>query len=415
MAKHRYVNCVEVMRGEKKIWRARLVFPFDDDLGYRPAAKDFYGKTAAEADAKRKAYKPLKKGIDAQTSFVEYLSAFIARQEELSIAGQYSWAHFLGRKSRLERFIISPEDEKLDSLAVRRVSLAALTPDHIKDLFHALTITGVKNEPRRKIKDDIRLALKECRKRIAHPWRDYFEDVSTPRVSKSFSQREIYDWRMVCQAILDETKPIRDRALVAFAIHTMRRPSEMFALTWKDINWESAEVIINKAVVQTHAGIGVKNSTKNGKETAVHLSQTILGLLHRLQTTPLPVCETCSYVEDAPQHRSHEFRAKMPSENDFIFLTDFGKPLTKETFRGTWRGIKKTLGLPDGPAFYSLKHTGNSAAQEMGVSVAALADRMGHKSDEMARLTYRVVLDSEKQKAVNAFDNMLALARPEEP
>lgn len=55
----KYPNVVPIKRGGKIIcYRARLVFPFDSELGYKPKPIHFFGATEREAHAKRAAYKP---------------------------------------------------------------------------------------------------------------------------------------------------------------------------------------------------------------------------------------------------------------------------------------------------------------------------------------------------------------------
>lgn len=424
----KYINCVEVTIKGQKMWRARLTFPFDHDLGYKPSPKDFYGKTAAEADAKRKNHKPEKNGIDKRISFVDYIrKEFIPKQEQLARAGEYSWQHYANRKWRLEKWLLDTEDEAIKKLAIRRVRLGSLTPEQVRDFFHTLLISKVAGENRRKLKDDFRVALKDARKRIAEPWREYFEDVEVPTNKRAFSQRQIFDWRLVCQNIIDETKPLRDRTLVAFAMTTLRRPSEIFALRWSDVDWQQQRITIRKAVVVTEKGMGVVDKTKNGVITDIALEPGVLRMLARLKQEVLPICSKCGEGQSAIQHRPpfdksqrkrkeqhHRFEAKVPSEDDFIFTTERGKPLNKENFKRPWRAIKKNLGLPDGPGFYSLKHMANQALQERNVPVAAIATRMGHKNDEMARSTYRPVGTTEEQMLVGEFSKMLALAGPQE-
>ena len=76
--------------------------------------------------------------------------------------------------------------------------------------------------------------------------------------------------------------------------------------------------------------------------------------------------------------------------------------------------IRKQLGLPEGPTFYSLKHLGNSYLQSRGATAAAAAYRMGHADDRMARSTYRVLL-AEKSDAARIFDSAFPARGSEVP
>lgn len=424
----KYKNVIEVKVRGKKMYRARLIFPFDQELGYRPAPKNFYGKTAAEADYRRSQYVPEKISIDKRTSFVDYIrKEFLFKQEQLARAGEYSWQHYTDRKWRLEKWLLEPQDEAIKKMALRKVRLGGLRPDHIKDFFHTLLILKVAGENRRKLKDDLRVALQDVKKRIPEPWQTYFEDLKKliPATQRTFAQRQTFDPRQVALAILDESKPLRDRALVGFAAAAMRRPSEVFALKWKDIDWERGQVPIEKRTVKTKDGMAVREGTKNKEVSVIGIGGGILNLLARLKQEPLPFCAECGEGPSAIQHRPpfdksrrkrkeqhHRFAGKIPGEDDFVFTTERGRPLNKDNFK--WQTVKKNLGLPDGPGFYSLKHMMNSELDARQISDAARADRMGHKNDQMARIVYRKVSDVERQRVVTEIDEILALAGPQE-
>jgi integrase len=66
--------------------------------------------------------------------------------------------------------------------------------------------------------------------------------------------------------------------------------------------------------------------------------------------------------------------------------------------------MRKALGLPDGPTFYSLKRLGNSYALAHGANVSIQAARMGHSSPRMALTAYRDVLRAEHRTVADLFD-----------
>lgn len=407
----RYLNCIKVTRNGKTMYRARLPFPFDDDLGYKPSPKDFYGKTAAEADAKRSKWKPEKPTLDKETSFARFVrDHFLPQQKELAEANRLSWGYYQNRKRRLERFFLEPEDARLGNVRLRMVKMASLMPEHMEEYFHKVAVCKINAEYHHKLKDDMRAALRMGKHKV--PLKviaEYFEDVSVPSLPKRIAKRQLFDPAQIARTILDESKPLRERALLMFAAHALRRPSEIFALKWTDIDWPKFTVMINKAVRVAEVGFEVTDGTKNKVESEIILHPYLIDLLQRMKQQPLSACETCGYTETA-KHKDHQYIPKTPTDDDHIFVSSMGKMLNKDNFkRHYWPAMKKSLDLPNGPTFYSLKHLGNSFGQANGITPQAMANRMGHKSDEMARLVYREIMDTEKIQAVQVFDKFLAL------
>ena len=95
------------------------------------------------------------------------------------------------------------------------------------------------------------------------------------------------------------------------------------------------------------------------------------------------------------------------SVGERIFSTIEGRLLNDSNFYDRiWPQIVKSLGLPAGPTFYSLKHLGNSFAQAAGVMPEAQRKKMRHSSTQQATTTYRVVGDSELDRATAVFDEL---------
>lgn len=382
-------NITRVKRSGAILWRARLHFPFDPELGIKPKPKDFYGKTKREAAEKRASWKPIKTTLDRNTTFLDYLkSEFDQLQEARFNARELSWQRLCNRRSRLRRFLLEAQHPKVASTHIRKVSLAQLKPQHLEDYFNALLLAGVSAGNRNALLADLRLALAPVRRRVPNAYEDYFENLR-PAQQQARPQRR-FNASVVLDAVTNESLPVGPRALVGFIFMTLCRPSEMFALEWSDIDLRDGTVRIDKAVRFTPNGYAVDGGTKTGSKgnRTRPLNATLLALLRSLKKSQL---------------QSGTFGGR-------VFLWK-GRPLTKERTRYAWRDAKKILGLPDGPTFYSLKKLGNSLLGARGASPEARAALMGHTTPRMAMQTYRDVANAEIVNATALFDDVLTERR----
>ena len=385
----KFKNVVQVVRRGHTLYRARLSFPFDPELGCKPTPKDFYAATEREADRKRSDYKPEQSLTDKAAFTTFLLDEFLPYQESRYRNGELSWTRCADRKSRIHRFILAPAPVLLHlaKARIRKVALGKLTPAIMEEFFRALEGDSVGAITRDKLRNDLRLALRLAKRRIPSRIDDYFEDV---RVTKPPRQpRSLFGIDQVLTAINNQAKPLFARALVSFELTVQCRPSEMFALRWSDVDLEAGTVRFGKAMRRTAAGYEVTNGTKTGERGVrmVPLGSTLTQTLRSLQL------------------------AATSQENDedgYIFTWQGkrgpAKPLNKDRLRYAWAEVRNALELPEGPDFYSLKHLGNSFALRSGVDIAAQAKKMGHTTTRMASNDYREVFGSELVAAAAVFE-----------
>lgn len=385
----KYVGIRTVVKNGHTYKVARLHFPFDEELGYKPAPKDFYGKTDAEADRKRREYKPEKKDVDLSVSFIDYIEKTFLKEQEVKATignradGGISWRYYEHRLWRMKKYILDPEIESLKHLKIRSVRLGALQPNHIEQFFKAVEKEMVRSEDRHRLRDDLKACLKSAKSKLPHPVRLYFDDVEVPALKKRIKPVAVYDPSIIFKVVTDERKPIHDRCLVAFQFITQCRPQELFALNWDDFDLHNGSVTFWKKVTKTAKGWVIVDGTKTGDKgvRTIALGNFLTNLLK--------------------QHKLVQKKNK----GNFVFTTRRGEMLHKERFKDLWPQVRESLKLPDGPTFYSLKHLGNSFALANGSTTQAQSQKMGHTTDRMAREIYRETLDSEKIKAVSVFDS----------
>ncbi len=389
MAK-KYINCIQL---EPHLWRAALTFPFDESLGYKPKTKYFWGRTAYEACRKREKYgKTFRERQKESRTLLAYVKdTFLPEQKALVDAGHLSFAYYERRRSLLYRYFITPKDKKFESSPLRQVLIIELRPSHIYEWFKIAKML-LSQEYLYRLRSDMRAILKELQDSLPErPLQLYFERMPTCSLPKRQSVPVLFEPADLEAALRNPALPIEHRAVVAFPLISLCRPSEMFALTWDDIDLEHGLYSITKSLKRIGHGtfkIGPPKTGDSGKRFAEPLGGFLTGLLRELQ--------------------SHRTASQVTSP--FVFLSaDRHVPYTVQSFKKSWRKIKESLGLKGQQRFYDLKHWGNSYLASKGISSKLRAQRMGHTTNAMADTVYQIVTSQAKTQAVDIWDEPIAI------
>jgi integrase len=377
----KYPNCRLRRIGGHSYWVARLVFPPDPFTGIRPRTKEFSAKTAAEAHAAReKARETFDRNprADRNTTFAAFLkNEFLPFEESRYKDGALSWGRYQERRSRIQRFVLQHEAGK----KLCRYTLASLTPELLEQFFDALLRANVGPNRRNMVRQDLLLAIRKAKRRLQFPVSEYFLDI--PAASEIRKRKALFAADDIIDRIYDESFSVESRATVAFEFIINCRPNEMWPLLWDDIDWQTNEVTINKALQRDEHGYTVKDCTKTGRrgDRRLPLGTLLSDLLRRI------------------------LKARMADgvASEYVFCQADGTRHDKDSFAYAWDRIRRELNLPSGPTFYSLKTVGNTYALANGIPSSVQAQKMGHTTTRMADNDYRMVMDSEVIKAVEIY------------
>jgi integrase len=201
-----------------------------------------------------------------------------------------------------------------------------------------------------------------------------------PVVAENPKPKQLYDADDVFAKIVDDSKPLQARAIVAFLMTLCCRPNEMFPLEWSDIDWKHEQVRICKALRKDKHTFKVVPFTKTGRkgDRVLPLGPLLSEILRRLQKERM----NC----DAP--------------SPYVFCWTDGSMLDTYRFKLLWHRSREALGLSKGPSAYSLKTLGVSIKSANGVPDAVLAKLCRHTTTRMVQNTYRSVYDAELLRAV---------------
>lgn len=134
--------------------------------------------------------------------------------------------------------------------------------------------------------------------------------------------------------------------LVAWQFHTGMRPSETFALEWKDIDFERGTVSITKS-----RNMGAVSATKTAhSDRIIQIDQALIDILKLLPSRELGI----------------------PN----VFVGKRGMPMTKKWAEHFWRGPLKKLDIRP-RKFYACRHTTITKLVKAGYHLKAIGDYVG--------------------------------------
>lgn len=165
------------------------------------------------------------------------------------------------------------------------------------------------------------------------------------------------------------------------------RSGEACGLTWKDVNFKTGEVNINK----TRDYLGVRSPKTRNSYRVFKVDDEVLEILKKYKLT----------AKKIHLRFGHEFK-----EESFIFISSsyYGKPICTSAIRKMFSAASNRLGFK--VKAHTLRHTYASLLISSGVDVVTVASRLGD-TNEMVFKVYAHAVDENKNQTIEAFKNVL--------
>ncbi|GAA4630304.1 hypothetical protein GCM10023196_055110 [Actinoallomurus vinaceus] len=199
-------------------------------------------------------------------------------------------------------------------------------------------------------------------------------------------------WDLAMDGKADATHDDRFRALVLLAAFASLRWGEVTALKRRDIDLAAGTVRVRFAYTEQDNGKMILGPPKSraGRRT-VNIPAAII-----------------------PDIKAHLDKYTKRNDDALVFTGIKGGPLRRSGFNKLtrWVDVVRTMGVP-GLHFHDLRHTGNTLAADMGVSLRNLMARMGH-DNERAALIYQHASNKSDRKIADGLDALVKAARSTE-
>jgi len=176
--------------------------------------------------------------------------------------------------------------------------------------------------------------------------------------------------------------------LLTLAITTGLRPSEYLALQWKDIDWASGTVRIQRTIERLPGGAWQSADTKRpASRRVVKLQATVLQQLER--------------------HRELAASTGDSNPDSLVFVNSRGFPISRRSLaQHHFKPLLRRLGLPD-IRLYNLRHTAATLGLVAGVPPKVVSEQLGHASAAFTLDVYSHVLPQMQDAAAAKVEALL--------
>lgn len=197
------------------------------------------------------------------------------------------------------------------------------------------------------------------------------------RLNRIIEKQEVHFWdvdtyRKVLSLLHNET--LDNARVIEFAVKTGLRRSEIWGLTWNDINFETNELSVNKTLQKVNKIMSILPCKNNSSVRTIALPSSLVPMLKK-------------YREAHP-------------ENVYVFQNLDYDAVTK-WFR-EWQPKNNVQKI----RFHDLRHTHATLLLFQGISIKAISERLGHSNIGITMNTYTHVIKELDVKAAEAIDEI---------
>ena len=286
--------------------------------------------------------------------------------------------------------------EKKITPNIGRIKLYDFSSDKIQKFYEFLLKEGCSKHQVHQVHKILRVSLNHA-KRMGYITRNPCSAVTPPKPERQ--EMKFYNSEQV-RRFLDTAKALGDRYynLYFLAIHTGMRQAELLGLQWSDIDWKNETLSVRR---QVNHRLGTSGPTfsppksKSGYRT-IKLSAMAIERLRNQQER----------VEKYQENAGEDWQIY-----DMVFPTYTGTPTSASNLRTAYRKIQAASGLPK-IRFHDLRHTTATLMLNNGISVLAVAQRLGHGDASLTMNVYGHLIPSKQNEAANLMDQLMQ--EPEE-
>jgi len=270
-----------------------------------------------------------------------------------------------------------------------KLTLSAVTPQHIQDFYNAEKKTGKSTKSVREYALVIRGALKDAVEKNMLPYNPA-DRTKLPKKNKYVAKFYTEAQASTLLSVL-KNQPVKP-AVVIGLFYGLRR-SEVAGLRWQDIDFDSDAIHIRNTVVRL--------------KTTVEAEQTKSESSNR---TLFIIPETKEYLMSL-RHQQRENRLLMGESyqvNDHVCTWPNGKPLAIDYITGSFRRLLENNNLPI-IRFHDLRHTAGSLLLEKKLSMKQIQEFLGHSDISTTMNIYAHLSDEGKKEVAVVMGQTLSI------
>lgn len=187
-------------------------------------------------------------------------------------------------------------------------------------------------------------------------------------------------------------EPTKYRAMVTVLLYSGMRRGELCGLEWRDVNFVTGLVDIQRSSLYLAESGVFEDETKNATS-------------RRTIKLPAPALDA---LRELMQEQAEERLALGDrwEESGRIFTQWNGKPIHPDTLTAWFGDFIKRHNLPD-VCLHSLRHTNATLMIAGGVDVRTVSKRLGHAQTSTTTNIYAHAIQSADERAAETLDNLL--------
>jgi integrase len=270
---------------------------------------------------------------------------------------------------------------------IGHIQLQKLTAQHIQGMYAELekrlspsTVNALHAMLHKALKDAVRwnVVARNVADSVDAPHRVYYE-------IKPLGKEQ-------ARVLLDAAKGDSLEALWILALTTGMRRGEIVALKWQDISLEQNMLQVRRIFTRAPGRPFIESEPKTEKSRRSIALASVT-------------------VEALKQHRIRQLEARSQAgpdwkENDLVFCTAFGTPISPNWVLVRFKKLLQKAGLPE-IRFHDLRHSTATILLSMGMHPKIVQELLGHNRIQETMDTYSHVLPPVHKEAVKRLEDML--------
>jgi len=214
--------------------------------------------------------------------------------------------------------------------------------------------------------------------------------VSPPKPLKK--QINVLDKEAIHQ-LLKAAEGTRFYEPIYFAINTGMRRGEIFALRWKDVDFDNRMISVQQTLQRIKGkGLVFRDTTKtDGSRRSIAVSESVISMLKRIKKK-----QAEEKISLGPAYQDY----------DLVFANPDGTPFNIDYLSREFGRLVRRMNLPH-VRFHDLRHTHATLLLQQGEHPKVVSERLGHSTITITMDLYSHVMPNMQKEAAQKLDDFL--------
>ena len=218
-------------------------------------------------------------------------------------------------------------------------------------------------------------------------------NLKAKKPKKVVQDKQFYDVEQVKKLLhVLDNEGIKYKTLITLAIDSGARRSELCALRWSDIDFDTRTMSISKSLKVIRGMIDERTTKTKSSNREIVLSKATMRVLQE-------------YKEWQQAYKLVN-KEKWIDDDNRVFISKYGGYMHPDTTIHILKKIIRKYNL-DSISFHGLRHTSSSLLINSGIDPKTVSERLGHSDSHITMQIYTHAFDKSKEECANKFDEII--------